>query len=334
MTDPAVIERPTVDRGMIRLALAAALSTLLMIVIGAITRVTDSGMGCGTHWPLCNGHLIPEFESMAVVVEYGHRIFALPIGLFGLLVFVQALRRHRSDPRVLYPATLGFVLFFVQSGLGMVTVKLYNQWLSVLLHLGNSMFLLACYLVVWVSARKPGVEPETVRSPHTARLPLVEVVLAAALTFVVAIVGAAVAGNNAAKACVGWPLCAGEIWPVGQGPLQTLNMLHRLVAGGLGILLILMLIQSWSGNINRTARNAIVTAFVLYLLQAALGALVVWINTPELLGTVRALHVLFAALTWSMMVIASGISWLQQPLASLTASQSGRVGVPSATTSS
>jgi cytochrome c oxidase assembly protein subunit 15 len=109
-------------------------------------------------------------------------------------------------------------------------------------------------------------------------------------------------------------------------------MLHRLVAGSLGILLLLMLIQSWRGNVNRTARNAIVTAFVLYLSQAALGALVVWINTPELLGTVRALHVLFAALTWSMTVIASGISWLQQPLASLRASQNERVGVPSATT--
>ncbi|MBL8157211.1 MAG: COX15/CtaA family protein, partial [Anaerolineae bacterium] len=43
----------------IRLALITALLTLGLIVFGAVVRVTDSGLGCGNHWPLCNGTVIP-----------------------------------------------------------------------------------------------------------------------------------------------------------------------------------------------------------------------------------------------------------------------------------
>ncbi|MCC7445887.1 MAG: COX15/CtaA family protein [Anaerolineae bacterium] len=311
-----------------RLAFGAVIATLLMIVIGAITRVTDSGMGCGTHWPLCNGHIVPEFGSMAVVIEYGHRLFALLVGLFAVAVLVQAWRHNRRESHVLYPAIAAFFLYFVQSGLGAITVKLYNQWVSVLLHLGNSMLLLAAFLVVWVKARKLG------EGKGPSKIPLVELLLTTVLSMIVALVGASVAGNNAAKACVGWPLCAGQIWPAEQGPLQLLNMLHRLAAGSLGIMLVLLIIQAARSGANSTLRRALVVAFGIYLLQAALGALVVLINTPELLGTVRALHVLFAASTWSVMIIASAIGWSQQPLVRVTTSQSAPIPAPSATTSS
>ncbi|PJF33943.1 MAG: hypothetical protein CUN49_17340, partial [Candidatus Thermofonsia Clade 1 bacterium] len=50
----------------LRLTLGAVATTFLMIVIGAVTRVTESGYGCGPYWPSCNGLLIPEFENIAV----------------------------------------------------------------------------------------------------------------------------------------------------------------------------------------------------------------------------------------------------------------------------
>jgi heme A synthase len=317
-----------VDRSFARLALWTAIMTLLMIIIGAITRVSESGMGCGTYWPDCNGRLIPEFNDIHTVIEFGHRLFAPVVGLFALAVLVQAWRRHRHDPLVLVPAVLGFVLYFVQAGLGQVTVITSNQWVSVLLHLGNSMLLLACYLVAWANARRLGA------SDDAPRLPLSELLPTTALTLVVALVGAAVAGNNATKACVGWPLCAGQIWPAEQGPLQLLNMLHRIAAGSLGLMLVLMLIQTMRGGGGQTMRRVLWSAIALYVGQAALGALVVLVNGREMLVIVRSLHVVFAAATWSIMVIASTVSWLQRPSIRVTASQSGPVGMPSATTSS
>src|SRR5215475_932073 len=100
-----------------RLALVAAIMTFLLIVIGAVTRVSESGMGCGTYWPDCNGRLIPEFVNTAVVIEFGHRIFALLVGIMALALLVQAVRKHRHEPRLFYPAVLGFVLYFLQAAL-------------------------------------------------------------------------------------------------------------------------------------------------------------------------------------------------------------------------
>ncbi|MEP7285848.1 MAG: COX15/CtaA family protein, partial [Chloroflexota bacterium] len=97
---------PSVDRGFVRLALGAAIAIFVLIIIGAITRVSGSGMGCGTDWPDCNGAIVPEFKNIAVVIEFGHRVFALLIGLFALAVLVQAIRLHRHEPRLLIPAVV------------------------------------------------------------------------------------------------------------------------------------------------------------------------------------------------------------------------------------
>lgn len=321
---------PGIDRGFVRLALGAAVVTFLLIVIGAVTRVSESGMGCGTYWPSCDGRLIPEFTNAHTVIEFGHRLFAPVVGLFTLAVVIQAWRRHRHEAAIFVPAVLGFLLYFVQAGLGALTVALSNQWVSVLLHLANSLLLLACYLAAWLGARRSALITDMKQG--AARFPLVELLPATALAFVVVLVGAAVAGNDAAKACVGYPLCAGQIWPADQGPLQMLNMLHRLAAGALGVMVLLLVIQARQGGVNPLARRVVMAALGLFILQAALGALVVLIPSREWLTVIKCLHVAFAAALWSIMVIASVISWLQLP--SPRAKMNPLVAVRSATTSS
>jgi heme A synthase len=322
------------DRGFPRLALWAALVTLAMIVIGAVTRVTESGMGCGPYWPSCNGHIIPEFEDMTVVIEFGHRLFALVVGVFTVLVGLRAWRHYRDVPMVFIPSMVAVALFFVQSGLGAVTVALYNQWVSVMLHLAVAMLMLAAFLVAWVNARYvEASSPEALIGTERARivLPPTEVFLATALSFVVAMVGAAVAGTNATRACIGWPLCDGALWPADQGPLQMLHMLHRLVVGGLGLMLLFMLFQLRAGA-GTLMRQALYLAIALFLAQSALGALIVLIDSRELLTAVRAVHVLFAASTWAAMIVASTVAWLQ--LLPNAEKKALPVEVSSATTSS
>src|SRR2546421_10650468 len=58
-----------------RLAWTAATFTYLLIILGAIVRITGSGMGCGEHWPLCNGRLLPPLD-LPTLIEYGHRLAA------------------------------------------------------------------------------------------------------------------------------------------------------------------------------------------------------------------------------------------------------------------
>src|SRR5256885_16646905 len=66
-------------RSVTRLAWSAAACTYLLIILGAIVRISGSGLGCGEHWPLCNGKLLPPLD-LPTIIEYGHRLVAAAVG--------------------------------------------------------------------------------------------------------------------------------------------------------------------------------------------------------------------------------------------------------------
>jgi heme A synthase len=254
------------------------------------------------------------------------------VGIASLALLVQAFRRHRHEPYLLYPAIFGFVLYILQSALGAITVWLSNEWVSVLLHLGNSMFLLACFVIAWLNTRRSSIVNRVNMAGQRPSVTVPEIIVAAILAFAVAMIGAAVAGNAATKACTTYPLCGGEIWPVDAGPLQMLNMAHRIAAGALGLMLVYLLYRARSGN--PVLRTVILSASGIYLAQAALGAGVVLINVPQwLLLVFQSLHVTFAAATWSVMILASGVVWLQQQSSLNAVTRSEAIRASSATTS-
>jgi len=70
--------------------------TLLVILWGAYVRATGSGAGCGGHWPLCNGQVVPRSPAAETIIEYTHRLMSgLSLILVGGLVF----RAFRVFPR-------------------------------------------------------------------------------------------------------------------------------------------------------------------------------------------------------------------------------------------
>ena len=56
-------------RRIVTLAWSAAASTYLLIVLGAVVRITGSGMGCGDDWPVCHGRLVPSLADIATLIE-------------------------------------------------------------------------------------------------------------------------------------------------------------------------------------------------------------------------------------------------------------------------
>src|SRR5260370_40648854 len=64
-------------RSFTRLAWTAATFTYLLIILGAVVRITGSGLGCGEHWPLCNGRLLPPLD-LPTWIEWSHRLVAGP----------------------------------------------------------------------------------------------------------------------------------------------------------------------------------------------------------------------------------------------------------------
>lgn len=278
-----------------RLAWTAATFTYLLIVLGAIVRITGSGLGCGEQWPLCRGRLLPPLD-LPTLIEYGHRLTALVVSLLVLAVAASAwwLRRvsrvsqsGRANGPIPLPAELAparpsvapylaLGLLVLQVALGAVTVRLRLPAWTVILHLGTAMLLLATLIVV---ARGPrgGAPPWRERG-------------IVALGFVTVLFGALTANLGAASACLGFPLCNGQLVPDGNY-LQQIQWTHRLFAYAL-----VAAVLWWAARAKRGGPWGVVALVALQVVVAA--AMVLLARPPAL----QAAHAAVGTAVWAGLV--------------------------------
>src|SRR5271163_3147701 len=68
--------RDGVPRGLVRFAWGVVAYNVLVILWGAYVRASGSGAGCGNHWPLCNGDVVPQSPQLATIIEFTHRMMS------------------------------------------------------------------------------------------------------------------------------------------------------------------------------------------------------------------------------------------------------------------
>ena len=270
------------------LAWSAAVCTYLLIVLGAVVRITGSGMGCGDHWPLCNGHLFPPLADIGTVIEWSHRLVAALVSILVVALAAYDWWLYRPSGSLaslgtgslaVRPSFVALALLIVQVLLGAITVKLELPAWSVVLHLGTAMLLLATLLV---AARG------RVGAQHVAPLRIALLVL----TFVTVLFGALTANLGAAAACHGFPLCNGQIWTT-AGPLALIHWIHRLLAYSLTVAAAL-----WA---LRTPGIGPKVVLGLIALQVAVGAATV---LSGLLSDFQVAHVAVGTAVWAGLVLA------------------------------
>ena len=259
------------------LAWTAAVCAYLLIVLGAVVRITGSGMGCGDHWPLCNGHLFPPLDDIGTVIEWSHRLVAALVSVLVAALAAYAWRLRHPARRIAY---LAAGLLVLQVLLGAVTVKLELPPWTVILHLGTAMLLLATLLV----AASPPDHPFFLQPGTMALL---------SLAFVTILFGALTANLGAAAACTGFPLCNGALWPAG-GALAHVHWTHRLLAYALAITTAVWAVRAYGW------RSKVVLGLV--ALQVGVGAATVLLGLP---GILQAVHVAVGAAVWAGVVLAT-----------------------------
>src|SRR5262245_37061166 len=256
-------------------------------------------MGCGDHWPLCDGEWFPPLD-LPTLIEIGHRWAAALVSVFVFAVAVVAWRRHRAEPALHGPATLAAVLLVVQVLLGAVTVKLVLPPWVVVVHLANAMVLLATLLVVALRAGEPTGQERPLPTGERHRWHWL-VQATAGLGFVVILLGAQVANFHAGLLCLGFPLCNGRVLPP-AAPLAALHWTHRVFAFAF-----LMVSGVLVARLTRRADPAgralgRWAAIVLAVTVAQIGiaaAMVLSLLPPGL----RAAHLLMGSLVWATLVV-------------------------------
>ncbi len=274
------------------LALASAICTYLLIVVGGIVRVTGSGLGC-PDWPTCYGQWIPPLRPDALI-EYAHRLTATATSPLILATTLVAWLRYRKAAWIVWPATASAALLAFQILLGAVAVVLETPPLIVALHLGVALIILALQIVVTLAAfRRPSSDGLTLQQP-LAR----QAAAATLLLFLLLVSGALVAGSGASAACTGWPFCDGQAWP--GDLLGQVQMLHRALAAAGGVAVAALAWSAWRPRRTDPRTRVLATLTLVFLLaQIAVGATIVLGGfRPEIIG----LHIATAAATWGMLV--------------------------------
>ena len=282
------------------LAVVTALLTYALIVFGGIVRITGSGMGCGEDWPTCNGQLIPSFDDITVVIEWGHRMAAALIGFVILGLGLYAAKHRRTpgfrDRGIFMLAMVSVGLLLVVVLFGRATVQLELPPATVVVHLALASVLLATLLVTALRAIGD-VSPASSRmpSPPHARW----AVASAGLGYIVLLFGGLVATTGAAPVCSGFPLCNGQIFPDG-GALVHLHWTHRLLAYGLVVVVIVSLAKNRRVAVSNSVRLAAWGAVTLLVGQVAVAAAMVLGGLPLAL---RAAHLAVGVATWCALVL-------------------------------
>ena len=137
---------------------------LLVILWGAYVRASGSGAGCGAHWPLCNGVVIPREPALATMIELTHRAtsgIALLL-VVGQLVWARRVLERGSAARIAAHAAMFLMLTEALVGAGLVLFQMVADntsiarawWLAA--HLVNTFLLLAALVLVpWFASGAP-----------------------------------------------------------------------------------------------------------------------------------------------------------------------------------
>ena len=278
---------------------------LAVVVWGAFVRATGSGAGCGAHWPVCNGQVLPRAPALETLIEFSHRVSSglvtLAVVAWAVWGFLAFPRRHR----VRRGAVLGVLAILVEGAIGaaLVLFRLTGKDDSLTraavmgMHLVNTFFLLA--VVALTGAWAGGMGRPRLRDQGA-----VAVLVPAALLGLVVL---GVSGGIAALGDTLFPassLAEGLRQDVsGAHVLLRLRVLHPLIAVAVGTLLLVTAGVCGMLRPGRSVRRMAVALATLVIVQLTAGMVNLVLLAPVWMQLV---HLLLADAVWLAAVLLGG----------------------------
>ncbi|MCI2429306.1 COX15/CtaA family protein [Candidatus Acetothermia bacterium] len=288
-----------------RTALLTTLVTFGHLLFGNIVSGTESGMGCGPHWPLCQGELFPPLNDSALIIEWTHRLFAaLLMGLI-LATTLVAWRRERDQSLLVGLTTLALGLVIAVALLGALTVwlELPKEISTTHLALGLVIFM----LMVAVSVRSQ--QALQTRYDERSRRVFVWALVTMLALYAQSVLGAYVRHSNAGLVLPVWPFLT--FFPDLAVGVIAHQWLHRLMA-----LIVAALISITAWRAWRAGHRFISTASVILVTaQILLGLLTVETRLHPL---VAMLHLAGALGLLALFVVLTLRAWPQRERVSVS----------------
>jgi len=302
----AVTVTPT-SRTLVRFAWGVVGYNVLVILWGALVRATGSGAGCGNHWPLCNGQVVPLSPRVDTIIEFTHRCMTggSTFLVLGLLLWTFRGTVRGQAARTL--AVTSMVLLLNEAFLGALLVKLgyvtgnqsMGRVIVLSIHLSNTLLLLAA-LTLTARLLETG---QLWRELGVGGVRKVWALLGLAATLVVGVSGSLAALGDtlfpasSLRGAFAQDFAASSPW------LLRLRGVHPISAVIAGIFVLWLVGQARRAVVGR------LTSVVLALLgfQFALGLADVLLLAPVWMQIV---HLLGADLYWiALVLLAATVAW-------------------------
>ena len=310
MATAALPVRAGVLRGQVgaeRFAWAVVAYNVLVVLWGALVRATGSGAGCGNHWPLCNGQVIPLSPTIHTIIEFVHRQMVTGSVLAMIVLVTWTWRSTLKGQAARVLATLSTILLVNEAFLGALLVKLGyvtgNQSLGRVIvlsvHLSNTLLLLAALTLTarmlgtqqrWADLKARGLDKTIAITGITATLIV-------GVSGSLAALGDTLFPASSLRAAFAQDLAPNAPW------LLRLRGVHPASAFLAGAFVLWLIVRARRERLAKPAN----IVMALLALQFVLGIADVILLAPTWMQVV---HLLGADLYWiALILLASSVIW-------------------------
>ncbi|RIW27470.1 heme A synthase [Bacillus salacetis] len=263
-------------KGLKWLSVITTLGMLFVLLGGALVTKTESGMGCGRSWPLCNGEFVPSDITFELIIELSHRLVSGSVGILVLILAIWSWKAigYKRETKLL--AALSFFFLAAQALIGAAAVIWAQSDFVLALHFGISLISFAAILLLTLLIFEVDkkFDADKVVIDRKMRFHILGITL---YSYIVIYTGALVRHTDSSLICRDWPLCLNDspAWP--SNMYEWIQMGHRFAAG---LIFFWIAYAAYLAVRNYKDQRVIywgwIIALILVTLQAATGALTVF----------------------------------------------------------
>jgi len=286
-------------------AVASTIGMLLILLGGALVTKTDSGMGCGRHWPGCNGQLIPDEITAEVLIEFSHRLVTGAVGIFIVILAVWSWKAMGHVRETKFLASMAVFFLVLQALIGAAQV-LWGQGDFILaLHFGISLLSFASVflLTLLIFEVDQKFDADKLRVGKRLKWHTIGV---SVYSYIVVYTGALVRHTESGLACGEWPLCRNDVFELPRNMFEWVQMGHRAAAAVIVIWLAIIMVHAIRNyKDQRVIYWGWIIAFIIVAIQATTGMLVVLTKLNLYIALLHSLFItlLFGLLTYMILLV-------------------------------
>ncbi|NWQ43253.1 COX15/CtaA family protein [Bacillus sp. EB106-08-02-XG196] len=252
-------------------AIISVLLTYILIVFGGYVASSESGMGCGPEWPLCNGEVIPILEN-ETLIEFAHRAIGLLLAILVGTLFVL-IKRNKNNKILQTAGNWLISLLTLQILAGAVVVVLDLPTIIITVHLLVAMLFML--VLLWIYRTESHTRIETKLSDNRKLNIVFQLNVLIILLLLTMGFGAFIKHEYYGLVC-GWLDCRETLLPVTTP--EILQTGHRILAVITAAYTILLMFKAYLNNWGQGLKVRLLLAATMVVIQIISGILTIITN--------------------------------------------------------